>query len=188
MDWLFETTEQFSNEQAAAVYRGLSASRKARIDRLKKPEDKRRSLLATALVNQLLTTHNETGAKLENDESGRPFLHGSALFVSISHADSGVACTVSERMVGIDVERVHPIRHALVERTCLPIERSYVYGEAEPDGDTLTDPQALTRFFEVWTAKEAYFKKYAPTNMLATNTLSLAKTHTRIGEYLITVI
>jgi len=185
MRWLFKKTTDLSEEEYAAVYEGLSSSRKAHIDQMKQEEDKKRSLLASALVAELLQAEG-VAAKLENDADGRPFLRGSDLFVSISHSHQGVACAIDHQPVGIDLEQIRPVRKSLVEYVCLPEELAYVIQSPQPD--TVTDPDTLQRFFQVWTAKEACFKKHRDLVLLKINTLPLETTLCITDGFFINII
>ena len=178
MNWLYRKITELTEAEYTAIYQNLSASRKAHIDRLQKQEDKKRSLLATEIVRQLAPN-----ARLENDEGGRPYLRNCPYYVSISHSDGAVACAVSENPVGIDIEKIKPVRTALVNYVCLPDEREFV----GPTGDIITDGEVLHRFFAVWTAKEAAFKK-AGGSMLSVNTLSLDKTNAIVDGYFVTIL
>lgn len=174
MRWLFKKTTDLTEEEYAAVYESLSTSRRAHIDRMKQDEDKKRSLLASALVAELLLLEGISGATLESEADGRPFLRGSDLFVSISHSHQGVACAIDHQPVGIDLEQIRPVRKSLIQYVCLPEELAYVMQAPQPD--TVTDPDTLQRFFQVWTAKEACFKKHRDLVLLKINTLSLETT------------
>ena len=92
----------------------LSSSRKVRIDRLRRQEDRQRSLAAELLVYQLLEQHwGITTAKLHCKDNGQPYLSGCDLHVSISHSGDWVACAVSSCPVGIDIERIRPGKGSL---------------------------------------------------------------------------
>ena len=179
MDWLLRKITELTETEYARIYAGLSASRKAHIDRLKQPEDRKRSLLATEIVRQLVPK-----ATLETDTEGRPYLRDSACYVSISHSAEAVACAVSERPVGIDVEKIKPVKTALVDYVCLPQEREYV---AAREASVVTDRETLLRFFEVWTGKEACFKKTGGA-MLSADTLLLDKITAVTEDYFVTVL
>lgn len=185
MRWLFKKTTDLTAEEYATVYEGLSASRKAHIDQMKQEEDKKRSLLASALVAELLQAEG-VAAKLENDADGRPFLRGSNLFVSISHSHQGVACAIDHQPVGIDLEQIRPVRKSLIQYVCLPEELAYVIRSPQPD--TVTDPDTLQRFFQVWTAKEACFKKHRDLVLLKINTLPLETTLCITDGFFINII
>ena len=109
--------------------------------------------MATYLLNKLLLKAGKTQTKIETDESGKPFINESGLYISISHSEEAVACALSEKPIGIDIEKIKPVSQKLIEYVCTQNEREYVLlGK-----DNTYDQD--NRFFAVWTAKEAFFKK-----------------------------
>ncbi len=179
MNWLLRKITELTETEYTGIYDKLSPSRKAHIDRLKQPEDRKRSLLATEIVRQLAPN-----ATLETDPEGRPYLGDCAYYVSISHSAEAVACAVSESPVGIDIEKIKPVKTALVNYVCLPKEREYVNARETP---VVADRETLLRFFEVWTGKEACFKKTGG-GMLSIDTLLLDKITAVTEDYFVTVL
>ena len=53
---------------------------------------------------------------------GKPTLPNSPLHFSLSHADGLCAAVVSKSPIGLDVERIRPLRAALLPRFCTPEE------------------------------------------------------------------
>lgn len=188
MAWLFKKITDLSSEDYNAIYGSLSCSRKTHIDNLKNQDDKYRSLLATDLIDVLLKDLGVTKAKLQTDPKGKPFLSDSDLFVSISHCKQGVACAVSDKEVGIDLEIIKPVKTALINYICTQKEQEYVFAYKKDIPEIVTDKQILTRFFEVWTSKEAYFKKYGTSDMLSVEVLHLQKQHFLQDNFLITLM
>lgn len=192
MHWAVRALSSFSQQRLEKIYGNLTPSRKEHIDRLQKQEDRIRSLAAEALTLQLLQEHyGITTAQLHRKESGQPYLTGCELFVSLSHSGQMVACAVSDRPVGIDIEHIRPVKPNLMERVCTAKELAYVLaGNTLPKGQPCEDPAVLRRFFEVWTGKEAYFKKCGTgiTDFQAVNILTLPRqTHTE-EDYLVQLI
>ena len=192
MHWAVRALSAFSQQQLEKTYGNLTPSRKEHIDRLQKQEDRIRSLAAEALALQLLQEHYDlTTAQLCRKENGQPYLTGCALFVSLSHSGQMVACAVGDRPVGIDVERIRPVKPNLMGRVCTAEELAYVLaGNTPSEGQPCEDPAVLRRFFEVWTGKEAYFKKCGTgiTDFQAVNILTLPRqTHTE-EDYLVQLI
>jgi phosphopantetheinyl transferase len=114
-------------------------------------DDQRRSVVARAALTRLVA--NRTGAdparvQLDHDARGRPLLSDSALHLSIAHSGEYVACAVSGRRVGVDIERSDRAEadDEFARRVCSPAELEQL-GE-------LTAP-ALIR---LWTRKEAVAK------------------------------
>lgn len=192
MHWAYCKTTDFSKAQLQQLYLRLSPSRKARIDRLRREEDKHRSLAAEQLVYQLLETHyGISSVKLHCKDNGQPYLPDCGLHVSISHCGEALACAVSEAPVGIDIERIRPIDLRICRHTCVPEELAYLLGERQTEelGDC-SDPHILHRFFEIWTAKEAYYKKCGTgiTDLKGINILSLHRQVYTLDDYFIQLV
>ncbi len=192
MYWSYLNINDVDTREIDAVYAHLSPTRKAHIDRLKKAADRTRSLAAEWLVQQLLREHyGICDAVLHRHSSGQPYLSDCGLHVSISHSDQIVACVVSRQPVGIDIEKMRPVSPAMCRRVCTAEEAAYLLdGAADFPPQEEQDPAFLRRFFEIWTAKEAYFKKCGTgiTNLAAVNTLALQKQTHQIGEYVLQII
>ncbi len=72
------------------------------------------------------------------------------VFFNLTHCDGAAACVVSDRLCGIDAEKVRSLkpnvmRRAFSERECAAVERA---------------PEKLKDlvFFRIWTLKESYVK------------------------------
>ena len=188
MHWICRNTADFTEEALQQAYACLSPTRKEHIDRLRKEEDRRRSLVAQLLVQQLLREHYDLSqAQLHRQENGCPYLTGCDLYVSISHCDEMVACAVSDAPVGIDIERIRPTKYPLFHKVCTAQELAYV----QPEGDELCqDPDVLRRFFEIWTAKEAYFKKRGTgiTDLKSVNVLPLPRQTYYMEDFVLQIL
>ena len=188
MHWSCCQIADFSGESLQQLYAQLSPSRKEYIHRLRRTEDRTRSLAAELLVYRLLQEHYTiTGAQLHRKSTGQPYLTGCDLYVSISHCDDRVACVLSRNPVGIDIERIHPITPSLCRRVCVDAELAYLQIQQEED---YRDPAVMHRFFEIWTAKEAYFKKHGTgiTDLKSVNILPLQRHIHTFGDYILQIL
>lgn len=176
MNWLIGHTADFTEEEYAAVYDSLSPSRKAHIDTFRHMGARRQSLAGELLLRRLLAAEGIEGIP-ERLPSGQPVLQGSDAYVSIAHCEDCIACAVSDRPIGIDVEKLRPVKPGMAQKVCTPEELSYVQD----------DP---VRFFEIWTAKEAYFKMQGTgiTDFQSVNTLTLPRQLMRQGDHLIQIV
>ena len=192
MHWTYCNTASFSKEEIQRVYENLSPSRKVYIDSLRQQKDKTRSLVAELLVQQLLQEYYDIpNARLYRKENGQPYLTGCDLYVSISHCGEKIACAVSSEPVGIDLERIRPVGLKLCRHICVPEEKAYVLGDyPENLGEECRDPDVLRRFFEVWTAKEAYFKKCGTgiRGLKSVNVLPLPRKITMVDDYMVQIL
>lgn len=192
MYWAARNLSDFSPQALEEIYQNLSQSRKEHITRLQRQEDKIRSLAAEFLVLQLLQTHfGLTSAQLHRKDSGQPYLTGCDLFVSISHSDQMVACAVGLEPVGIDIQHIRPVKPNLIRHVCVTEEADYVLAGSDlPEEHFCDNPAVLRRFFEIWTGKEAYFKKCGTgiANFQAVNILSLHRQTHITDDYVVQII
>ncbi len=178
MKWRFCKITDITKTEYEAIYNGLTPSRRAHIDRMKQQDDRLRSLAVTHLLNSILEEFGVCDARLEVLENGKPHLVGSDLFFSLSHSEEGVAAVVSGTPVGIDIEKIKPVTDKLINYVCNENEREYI--ESGNDKEY--------RFFAVWTAKEAFFKKNGGVGVRAVDTTTFEKSVYKIDDYLITIV
>jgi phosphopantetheinyl transferase len=141
-------------------------------------EDQRRSVVARAALTQLValrTGVDPARVRMTSDERGRPLLSGSALHVSIAHSGDFVACAVSTRPVGVDIERSDRSEadDALANRVCTLAER-HALERLPPSSRT----GALIR---LWTRKEAVVKALGVGGALAFEQLDVSHNAPRIA-------
>ena len=77
--------------------------------------------------------------------SGKPFAVNCRACFNISHSGDHVICAVSDKEIGIDIEKIRPINPKIAEKFACDDELDYIHSNE-------------TGFFEIWTLKEAYFK------------------------------
>lgn len=178
MEWRFCNINDLSEEEYTAAYNSLSPSKKEHIDRQKATADKKRSLAAEILIkNYLCNDLNMENPIIKRAESGYPYIFNSKLHLSIAHSKEYVVFCIDDKPIGIDIEEINPITARLVERVCTKEEAEYVADNAE-------------RFFEIWTAKEAYFKmlKTGITDLKSVNALTLKRKLIKLENFLIQIV
>jgi len=136
--------------------RYLSADEQVRARKFVFEGDRKRYVICRALLRRIL------GAFLQRDPArismkynryGKPELSGKPVEFSLSHSDDRAAVAVtSQRRIGIDIERIEPLRPVLelAERFFSPSEAeqiSALHGEAQRNA-----------FYNCWTRKEAFTK------------------------------
>ena len=146
-----------------------------RADRFRFVDDKKRTVAGEMLARKVIAEW--CGAASESitfgiKEHGKPYAKDLAVEFNISHSGDMVVCAVDDKTIGIDVEQIRPIDLAVAKRICTDEELLYLFGRAptEQDFAYTTDTETLTRFFELWTSKEAYGKRMGiGVNQLANN-------------------
>jgi 4'-phosphopantetheinyl transferase len=133
----------------------LSGAERERLERLRRPDDRRDYALAHALLRQTLASsgsHAPADWLFTTDDRGRPGLANGQLVFSLSHTRGLVACAVSTAgQVGLDVEAVRPIE-------AVQIADDFFSADEQRQLELLNAPAAALRFFDCWTLKEAYSK------------------------------
>lgn len=128
-------------EEEAVLLPLMPAERRERLLRVKQPERRGEPLCAYALLGLALSERYgwRTLPELAVTERGRPFFPGAPeVHFSLSHTGGAALAAVSDRPVGVDVERLRPVRAAALRRT---------EGAASE-----------TEFFQSWVRREARCK------------------------------
>lgn len=89
---------------------------------------------------------------IKASRTGKPFLTCYPYYeFNISHTRTAVAAALSEKPVGVDIERVRDIDISIANKIFSDRELAWLYSKAEDQN---------LRFFEIWTKKEALAKYY----------------------------
>ncbi len=132
----------------------LSPYRQQKIALLRNRKDKNRSLGAGLLLDHGLAVYGlqERSVEYETGEWGKPVLkyHPEVCF-SLSHSGDYAICTMGDKPVGNDIERVKNGRLRVADRYFAEEELAWLYAAREEDERTL-------RMFRIWTMKESFLK------------------------------
>lgn len=129
----------------------LGAQKRARIDKMRREEDKALALTAHRLLCYALKTACRvvpSPGDFGRNTHGKPYLLRPGVHFNISHSGSMAMCAVHSQPVGVDIERVRDVGAGVAARVLSPDEWR-VYQDA---------PEKEDLFFKIWTLKEAYLK------------------------------
>jgi len=132
----------------------LSPYRQQKIALLRNRKDKNRSLGAGLLLDHGLAVYGlqERSVEYEIGEWGKPTLkYHSELCFSLSHSGDYAICTLGDRPVGNDIERVRDGRLKVADRYFAREELAWLYATPREEEKTL-------RMFRIWTMKESFLK------------------------------
>lgn len=144
-----------SEEEFNRWFQEMSPQRQDKCNRMIKELAKKQCIAADHLMKISLGECLNCSPKeieIKLFPSGKPYLEGNPVYFSISHSGNLVACVVSHRPVGIDVELVRPIEPSIQERICTDAELKHLRSFKNEEERNL-------RFFTLWTRKEALFKQ-----------------------------
>ena len=195
MIWKCLDIRQFTNSDYLRAYHRLDDIKRARVERTRQRKDRIRTVAADALARQMLAevlgcTPEAVG--FSYGENGKPSVQGGGYELSISHSEDLVTVAIHTGAVGIDVERIREVSPRLAKKYFCEDEKLYVFGRTPRDADfeSMTAADIRMRFFEVWTAKEAYLKSIGEglSRLRTVNTTALSfERHLIDNDYLVTI-
>lgn len=181
MVWKIKRISDFSQCEIEKAESLMPPERKRELSRLRNDRKRLASVCAEALAREMVASYSGKSTeeiRFKKTALGAPYIENFSLHISISHSGECVSACVGETPVGIDIEQIREINVAAADKFC-----------SESDKELLkADP--LTRFYKIWTAKEAYFKMKG-TGLLSPKEISykdLAPSHFIEDGYIITVI
>jgi 4'-phosphopantetheinyl transferase len=143
-----------SDDVIEALANVLTIPERARADRYRFPDDRRRSIVARAATRRFLARYlgvAPNGLVIDEEQFGKPVLRGREIEFNASHSGDLVALAFAkETAVGVDVERRRKLTDTLaLARRYFSAEEVAVVERAADSGEA---------FFAIWTAKEAIVK------------------------------
>ena len=164
LKYVIKNVSDITDETYRQSFECMNAERQAKVKRFKNTIQKKCTLAGEWLAREMLA--EITGEKPESfvisaDEKGKLHCDNfSQIHFNISHSDDLVAVAVCNKPVGIDIESLREVSLKLAKKVCAQKELEYIF-EKLPDGDDYLsqNPEYIKRFFEIWTIKEAYFKR-----------------------------
>lgn len=113
-----------------------------------------RSLLGEILARKRVSLRSGLSSSeidIIKSEKGKPYLKNiSNLFFNISHSGNWVVVAISDKEIGIDVEKIKRINIRIAERFFSNSENEFLKGLKGAEKDKC--------FFDLWTLKESYLK------------------------------
>lgn len=156
LKYIVKNIKEFNKEDLNDFYLRIPKQKRMQIDKYKNYEAKTRTLVAEILLNNLLASQNISyqNTKYFNNKYGKPYLKNSELFFNVSHSFDYVITTISNKEIGIDIEKVRKTSLKVINQFATSKEKKYILS---------SDENIEERIFKIYTLKEAYFK------MLGTN-------------------
>ena len=165
MKWKSAPVGRLTDEEYRKWYQRMSESRRARVDRLAREEIRKRSVMGEILARQAAS--EETGIPPEeilvlSAPDGRPYAEEPPVFLSITHTAELAAAAADTRPVGIDAEKIRPVKLLPAKRAFTAEEQRFLFGfdPADEDFGRIPDDETLQRFFFLWTRYEAWVKRF----------------------------
>ena len=163
MKWYKYDIRDMSETEYDKWFSLMSEDKKQKVSRFHFDDDKKRSVIGEMLAKKAVEEFCGVSAEdiiLRAGENGKPYAENADVNFNISHSGNLVVCAVHDKPVGIDVEQIRNIELKVAKRVYTHNELFYLFGfnPAEEDFCLVPDEKMRLRFFELWTAKEAYLK------------------------------
>lgn len=193
MKWYKYNIKELSDIEYQKWYSLMSNEKQCRVDRFRFKDDKKRTVAGEMLARKAISEWCSVNAEdviFYYKEHGKPYAVSLDIEFNISHSGDIVVCAVGNSPVGIDVEEIRPIDLKVAKRICSNNELVYLFGHIPTDQDFVytTDKEILTRFFEIWTKKEAY-AKWVGTGIenIKFDSIKLSIQTVQLGNYIISI-
>ncbi|NLD48108.1 MAG: 4'-phosphopantetheinyl transferase superfamily protein [Clostridiaceae bacterium] len=146
--------KEIRNDIYEGIFSCIPLEKQNRIKRFRRFEDAHRATIAEALIRSIIISvlgiKNED-MEFKTNEYGKPYLEGADNFhYNLSHSGEYVVCAVSDKPVGIDIERIKDMKFDIAERFFSKEETQSLL--------SIDEEYRLERFFDFWTLKESYIK------------------------------
>lgn len=155
IDTYYIDVTQFDNETLfQEKFKLLSPYRQQKLACLKQEKDRMRSLGAGIALNHALAAYGleEGSVMYEIGEWGKPSLKNHPdIHFSLSHSGDYAICSIGNRPVGNDIERIKAGRLKVADRFFTPEELKFMYAAQE-------EAEIVQRMFCIWTMKESFLK------------------------------
>lgn len=163
MKWYKYNIRDLTDTEYNKWYSLMSDDKQQRVDRFRFLDDKKRTVVGEMLARKAIAEWCSVAPESITfgiKEHGKPYAKDLAVEFNISHSGDMVVCAVDDKPVGIDVELIRPVDLTVAKRIFTAEELLDLFGHTptEQNFTYTTDNEILTRFFELWTAKEAYGK------------------------------
>ena len=147
--WLYTADiKDISDAEFEKCFLLMSDEKRKTVEHFRSEEDKKRSIAADMLARRAVAEQcgtPEADISFYREQGGKPHVLGDITEFNVSHSADLVVCAVSDKPIGVDVEKIRDIDLGVAKRFFTENEIRYVGNSTE-------------NFFEIWTKKEAVVK------------------------------
>lgn len=163
MKWYKYDIRDLSDAEYSKWYSLLSKDKQIRADGFRFEDDKKRTVAGEMLARKAISEWCNVAPEsivFDKTKHGKPFAKDLDVEFNVSHSGDIVVCAIDNEPTGIDIELIRPVDLKVAKRIFNDNELEYLFGKAPDDADfcKTTDNEIISRFFELWTKKEACAK------------------------------
>ena len=156
LEYIIKNINDFNKNDINNFYNIINKLKRDKIGKYKNYETKIRSIVGEMILQELLLKRNISYDNLDYyiNKFGKPYLKNNIIFFNISHSFNYVITVISDKEIGIDIEKIRKTPIKIINQFATKKEKEYILS---------SNNNIEERIFQIFTLKEAYFK------MLGTN-------------------
>lgn len=165
--YLADIRPLYQEDMQKRVYERLDETRRRKADACKQPGAKAASLAAGFLAQHALWDNGYADWKVCYGKTGQPFVRRECMteqapYISLSHSGDYAVCAISSRPVGVDIQKIQPVRYNMLRHFFAEEEECAFRKRCGLEGSTteraFLPEEAAREFLRLWTVKESYMK------------------------------
>ena len=149
--YLYSNVNDYSKKDISNFYNHIYQEKKERVSKYLNKDKYKSSIIGEILLHNLLEKEN---IKYEEqqfiiNEYGKPYINNKRLFFNISHSYDYVITIISDKEIGIDIEKIRKTNLNTIDIFATQKEKEYILS---------SENDIYKRLFQIYTLKEAYIK------------------------------
>ena len=150
MEYLIENINNYTDKYLDEFLKRIPIRKQATISKYRTATRRKQAIIGEILLSQLLKKFNVdyNSINITFNENGKPYIKNSLLYYNISHSNEFVMCAVSEKELGVDIEKIRPFDSRIMDKI-ITKEDHVVLGGISPKN-----------VLQIYVRKEAYIKAY----------------------------
>ena len=149
--YLYSNVNDYSKKDISNFYNHIYQEKEERVSKYLNKDKYKSSIIGEILLYKLLKKENIKYEKQQFtiNEYGKPYINNKQLFFNISHSHDYVITIISDKEIGIDIEKIRKTNLNTIDIFATQKEKEYILS---------SENDIYKRLFQIYTLKEAYFK------------------------------
>ena len=150
MKYLIENINKINFNEINTLYENLSTKDKKNIDKIIDKKKKKQTIIGKILLKELLKENYKIDyddITIRKNKNGKPYIKDKDIYYNISHSEDYVICVISDKRIGVDIEKIRKLNKNNIKFFATKKEQDYI-----------NEKDFNKRALRVYTLKEAYCK------------------------------
>ena len=153
MKYLIDNINNIDENKIKYFFNTIPKNKQDKINKLINNDEKKRSIVGELLLSKLLQKNNINYDNINYyyNTYNKPYIQDCNIFFNISHSNDFVITIISNKEIGIDIEKIKKTNIKIIDKFATSKEKEYILSSKN---------DIEKRLFQIFTLKEAYFKRY----------------------------